>query len=434
MSAMSETVPGPNEALREVQRELAALGVVTRPGARPDTLEGEIAPSEAGGVTNPASWESIPRLAFCVSADARMRIGAPPALEGLAVDWLGARSVAQLVARIRHALRDRFARLEALRDRLQALGLKAGIDSQRLVVVSRVDLDVTGVVELEGGDFGLRARRLVPALGDRTPIALGDEPVELDELPDRVDVELCVAAFAEKALSERGSPRRGGVRPAPRPDAKDDVPGLGLLAEKLGADAAPHPGMRVSRSLVLDGREATFTARLAEKRRFVGRLSAGGERLWEGEFDLDEVTHLDEFAAALHARIAAGNAGTARPSRRPWSDADEELVAGLPSPAAGQRWVLDVHVEEDDGLEVRYRGLNVAGKPGGATRVLPRSSFERTFVPTGAGYRMWVSVLEVGADYVIYQTLDADRAAASSPRRTPLIVFMSNFTPESADL
>jgi hypothetical protein len=33
---------------------------------------------------------------------------------------------------------------------------------------------------------------------------------------------------------------------------------------------------------------------------------------------------------------------------------------------------------------------------------------------------------------VIYQTLDADRAAASSPRRTPLIVFMSNFTPESA--
>jgi hypothetical protein len=108
------------------------------------------------------------------------------------------------------------------------------------------------------------------------------------------------------------------------------------------------------------------------------------------------------------------------------------MVAGLLPPAAGEVWLMDVHVEHEDASEVRYRGLNIAGKPSGATRVLPRESFLETFVAAAGGYRMLVAVVEVGADYAIYQTLDVARRPVTSPRRAPLIVFMANFTPESA--
>ncbi len=424
-----------NELLAEAGRELGALGVSTRLAQGGDSLQGEIAPVDLGGVTHPATWEAIPRLGFRISADGRMILESPPPLEGLVVDFVGAGSAAQLVARIRHGLRERFARIGRLRDRLQGLGLKAAIDSQRLLVVSRVDLEVSGVVELEGGDFGVVARRLIPALGDRSPIPLDDGAVDLNELSDRVDVELCVAQYAEKALARRsaGPPGGSGARTGlSGRSAKQDGPSLELLVEKLGGDAVPQPGLAVTRTFEIDGRPARFTARLAEMRRFVGRLSCGDERLWEGSFDLDELTHLDEFVAALRTRAAGGGGEIAQPSRRQWSEAEEELVAGLLPPAAGERWVLDAHVEHEDADEIRYRGLNIAGRPSGATRVLPRPNFERTFTASGVGYRMLVSVLEVGADYVTYQTLDAGGRAASSPRRVPLIVFMANFTPEGS--
>ncbi len=428
---MSEPEAGAAESAR---RELAALGVETRAAAGGE-LGGEIATSDHGGVANPATWEAMPRIAFTLLPDASLRLDSPPALEGLRVDFRGAGSPTQLVARIRQALRERFVRVEALRDRLQGMGLKVGIDSARLLVVARVDLDVSGVVELEGGDSGLVARRLIPALGDRTPLDLGGERVDLAQLPERVDVELHVAQYAEQALARRrpAARRPAEADPAPRAD-KDAGPSLALLVEKLGGDAVPHPGFSVTRSLRLGGAPAAFTARLAEGRKLVARLAAGPARVWEGELDLDEIGHLDEFIAELYRRVAAGGGGSARPSRRQWSDADEEMVAGLLPPAAGEVWVMDVHVEHEDASEVRYRGLNIAGRPSGATRVLPRDSFAATFVASAGGYRMLVAVLEVGADYVIYQTLDVARAPATSPRRAPLIVFMANFTPESASL
>lgn len=409
-------------------RELAAYGAQLRS----DGLGGELGTSEHGGVTNPANWEAIPRVAFGLAPDGGLRLEAPPALEGLWVDFRGAGSATQLVARIRHALRERYERVQALRDRLQSMGLKAGIDSARLRVVARVDLDVSGVVELEGGDAGLFVSRLIPALGDRTPLPLGGEVVDLDELPDRVDVELWVAQYAERALAGR-SPAAGGRResdPARRAD-KEAGPSLALLAETLGGDAVAQPGCVVTRSLRVEGQPASFTARLAEGSKLVARLSVGPKRLWEGEIELSEIGHLDEFVVELRRRAANGTGNAARPSRRQWSDADEEMVAGLLPPASGEVWLMDVCVEHEDASEVRYRGLNIAGKPSGATRVLPRDSFLDTFVAAAAGYRMLVAVIEVGADYVTYQTLDATRRAVTSPRRAPLIVFMANFTPES---
>ena len=93
---------------------------------------------------------------------------------------------------------------------------------------------------------------------------------------------------------------------------------------------------------------------------------------------------------------------------------------------------MDVRVEEDDGVEVRYRGLNVGGATFGAPRVLPKPAFEASYLPAAGGYRLLVRVLEVSPSAVVYQRLDAQRAPVGTPKESPLVVFLANFVAESA--
>lgn len=106
------------------------------------------------------------------------------------------------------------------------------------------------------------------------------------------------------------------------------------------------------------------------------------------------------------------------------------LVAGLTPPLAGERWVMDVKVESDDGEEVRYRGVNLAGSAFGAPRVLPKPAFDAVYQRTAEAHRMTVQVVEVYDENVSYVKLNDHERPDGPAREVSLAGFLANFTPE----
>jgi hypothetical protein len=219
---------------------------------------------------------------------------------------------------------------------------------------------------------------------------------------------------------------------APAPVAPAPAKGLTLeqLAERLGPSTVLGSGFSLVRAFRIDGEEARLEARHRGDEGFVARLTRGGDTFWEGNFLLSKLSSLDDFVAEL---VAGNRPSTSEePSPHAWSEEQARMVAGLLPPAPGEIWVMDVHVDDDDGREVRYHGRNIGGESYGASRVLAKATFEATFARVGVGYRLLVRVLEVEDDYVEYQRLDAARKPVASPRSAPLIIFMATFTPEAA--
>ena len=105
---------------------------------------------------------------------------------------------------------------------------------------------------------------------------------------------------------------------------------------------------------------------------------------------------------------------------------------GLIPPVAGERWLMNVQVVEEDAQEVRYVGLNAQGGRQGAPRVLPRHAFDKVFPSCGGGYRMLVSIVAVTDSEVTYQRLNSDGDPAAAPREVPLTIFFDTFVAETA--
>ncbi len=331
------------QLLYEARRRLSALGVETRFTARGDALKGELRPRSDESLTHPHNGDSIAGASFTVDAEGVLQLDDPPVLRGLRIEgWDGLESADALVTEVQTALAARAARLAAMCNTLRRLGVDPEIDGERLRATARVELEGTGVVALDGGDGGLVARTVTPAVGNRAPVSLGELPVDPASFADRSALVAFLTARAREALAGRER-RPGGPRgPAPASEG------------------------------------------------------AGGAR-FQG---------------------AAESFGV-------------ELVAGHLPPVAGEVWLMEVRVEEDDGREVRYRGVNVGGTTFGAPRVLPRAAFESAYEAARDGHRMRVRVLRVEGDSVAYQRVDARGEFVTSPKHAPLIVFLANFAPEA---
>jgi len=420
--------PNPSaQALGRIRRELAELDIRTQFTPRGDALTGELLPGD--DLVNPLDGQPVPRITFRVGVDGMFQIKSPPLVDGLSVaDCVRSESKARLLGQLTQSLHRRVGEVEALHKRLEGLGLDPKMDAERAEVVVQVDLDMAGEAMLVGDDRGLVARYVVPAVGKRTPVSLGDLVLDLADFSDKVDMELFLAARAEEVLAGAGATEAS----APNPAAPASAKGLTLeqLVERLGPTTVLGSGFSLVRTFRIDGEEARFEAHHHGDEGFAARLKRGGDTVWEGDLLLSKLSSLDDFVAEL----VAGNGSSISevPSPHAWSEEQARLVAGFLPPAPGEIWVMDVHVDDDDGQEVRYHGRNIGGESYGASRVLAKATFEATFAQVGVAYRLLVRVLEVGDDYVEYQRLDAARKPVASPRRAPLIIFMATFIAEAA--
>jgi hypothetical protein len=207
---------------------------------------------------------------------------------------------------------------------------------------------------------------------------------------------------------------------------------LGALLEAFGPDADLVAGATLEHAVAFERRAAQLVATLRKDGRLDVRLVRRDELVWEGEMEVADVGRWSSFSAKLPApRAEPAAADPPRQAARPWSEREEQLARGLLPPATGETWIMDVRVDDDDGGEVRYRGVNIGGEEYGAPRILPKTAFEDMFIASANGYRMLVRVLEVGEHEVAYQRLSAQRTLAGKPRRCPMIVFLANFLPEA---
>ena len=422
------------QVLGRIRRELSALEIRTQFTPRGEALTGELLPGDA--LLNPLNGEPLARVAFRVGPDAALEVKSPPLVEGLRlIDCVQSGSQLGLIARLTQALHRRVGEVEALHNRLEAMGFAPEMDAERAEVVVHVDLDATGEAVLVGDEQGLVARYVVPAMGKRSPVSLGDLALDLVELSDKVDLELFLACRAGEVVAEAsaaGASTSGTVAPARSPVALAPAKELTLaeLAERMGPSAVLGGGFSVARTLRIDGDEARFEAQHRGNMAFAARLERRGSTVWAGDLRLSDLSSLDDFVAELAAGSRTSSAQA--PAQLAWTDEQARLVAGLLPPAPGEIWVMDVSLEDDDGQEVRYRSLDIGGESRGAPRVLSKAAFEATFAQVGVGYRLLVRVLEAGEDSVAYQRLDAARKPVASPRRAALIVFMASFTAEAA--
>ena len=209
---------------------------------------------------------------------------------------------------------------------------------------------------------------------------------------------------------------------------------LGALLEACGPDTGLLAGARIARDVAFEGKPARLVAELRDDAVFAAQLLRDDAVLWHGDVDLAALASWDRLATRIARERKAPPAP--KPEReeptRAWGAKEEALTRGLLPPIAGEIWVMDVRVEEDDEHEVRYRSVNIGGEEYGAPRVLARKYFEETFVASQNGYRMLVRVLEVGAESVVYQRISLQRELAGKPRSAPMIVFLANFMPEAA--
>jgi hypothetical protein len=208
--------------------------------------------------------------------------------------------------------------------------------------------------------------------------------------------------------------------------------GLGLMTlvdlEQLGDAVLKSDGQRFVASELID--------------------SSGKNRIPFGdlEIDLDSFddrvdlelflsSHAERLVPDLTAKlVVSGHLAGPSETILDLTDSDEmrALVSGLLPPSAGESWVMDVRVESDDGEEVRYRGVNIAGQVFGAPRVLPKIAFEGAYTASAGGYRMLVRVVDVDDENVGYVKLDANRDPAGPTRKVSVVGFLANFRAETA--
>jgi hypothetical protein len=253
-----------------------------------------------------------------------------------------------------------------------------------------------------------------------------NEPVDLREHKHRVDLELQLFAPAEKALAAPVA-----VRAAPR--AAPPAPGgvtLAQLVEKFGADARVEPGLVLSRTLHVGGRDLRFSAKWEAGPGFSGKLRAGDETLWEGGFDLESLGRVEELAAA---RIGVAPPPALAVTLGPAAALTGDLLDGHLRPVAGEVWLMSILIASEANGAVRYVPVDIDGKPFGEPRTLSRADFDATFERAGsAGHRLLAKVLQVSESHVTWVQLDPQRVPVGKPKNGALGMFVNHFVPAAA--
>ncbi len=248
----------------------------------------------------------------------------------------------------------------------------------------------------------------------------------------------------------------GGARGQP---AQGDIPAgsvtAGMLARCLGESAQIAHGIAVQRRFFVNGRGLKLTLKQKRGRVFVGRLAFEDYILWQGEIEVDKHPPMDIFvrellrgqgltldevqpAGSAAAPPAAASSSAPPPSPpAPVAPAARQPAfgssAGEQLPIAGEIWVMNVVVEQQDEREVRYSAINAEGQPYGAPRILPKSEFDKVFAQHKGGFRLLVRVVGAAPQQVVYVQLDPSYQPNSETRAIAPSIFLANFLPEAAD-
>lgn len=435
----------PPERLNQIaQRKLNAMQVATRTVDTPhgQRLEGELHLAD-GALRDPFSQASITYALFTVQGHDQLLFLKPPPLVALGpVPFFDHAEMYQVLAQVQRQLEQRAAALEQQQRRCQRLGLACRVDTSKLSIQAKVKLAQAELL-LEGDGRQLSIVQLRRP-GQAQAVAVEPVPLSLDEYADRIDLELALDGLASSLQEKKIAAAAAEPVTAPSPSATADeskqpegLP-LGEVVARLGQDCLLTRGAILAKDLQVGARKLRLALRLEEGNQLAVRLLApSGEIVWRGRVELERLVSAEDFVVGLTAEASVqsqrggGTAATPVPaaSRVP---VDFELAAGQALPVAGERWVMNVLVERDDGNEIRYVGINADGQPFGAQRVLPKAVFTTVFVRASPGvYRLLVEVVAVKQGTVHYFQLDAANQRRDSTRSCDLPTFMSNFLPEA---
>jgi len=438
-------------------RKLNALGVSTELSADQERLEGTL--KLAGRLTNPLTGRPLGQARFQVHGHDHLLFLEPTALRGLPPQqFFDLPDMDKVLAQVQVRLDQRAAAVKQLAGRLDGFGLSTDIDADRLRAVARLEVTGVGPVRLEGNERGLFAVELTrPGKG---PAAIEPIPVPLEGLDDRMDLELALGDLAGKAKErkvEQPAPARAEAPPAAvagSAKSPDTVPAmrpaepisLGSLSRLLSEKAVVLPGAVLQKDLMVAGKQIRFAARVDGPDLLAGKVISPDGVVWTGHFEPAEFPGVEDFVAGLlgsadvqvraPTTVQVPRIQVPAPAPRPAPGLQPATIGelgGQPLPVPGEVWVMNTLVEQDDGTEVRYVGIDIDGQPFGAPRVLPKEAFERIFTQVSHGvYQLPVRIASVEPDKVAYHQLDPNRDPIGDLRGSRLAAFLSNFVPEAA--
>jgi hypothetical protein len=413
-------------SLSRARSWLAGLGCEVAFASESEGLRGEFSPPSEGDLVNPASGATLGRVGFAVDAEGTLHLCEPACVRAFPARRASlVRSLGEWCAEIQAFLDKQFGEADAACEELLGRGFDVEVNPQTLEASVQLEIEGLGRARLACSE-GRLAGRWLDVLGGQTH-PLDAFSCSLAEAGDPVDLELRITTHVKREPARPGAPRSAPLAPPPTGLA------LGALLEAFGPRAILCTGAFLFRETLWQGRTARFSAQLLPEGGLSASLATSEGVVWAGELELAAAANLERLVARIERQLAQSpRRGEPALRERAWGSREEELARGLLPPATNEIWVLQVRVEQDDGREVRYRGVNIGGEDYGAPRVLPKEFFESAFLAAGAGYRMLVRVQDVSAREVTYQRLDAQRRAVGKPRSCPMVVFLASFMPEAA--
>ena len=431
---MSDPRVSPERLQQIAAKKLQQLGLTFRQTSDGRTLEGEL-PLKGGKVTVPGTQGPVTAARFEVEGHDRIRIVEPP-LSALGVVMVfDLERVEQLEERLEKRVRERIAALTTLGQALQKhLRLRPQFDPQALALRAVVET-ATNAFELLAAPDVVRVVRVLPRAGAPLEIGPGFPPMRVEDLGDRVDLELHLEHSLPAMKAAAVSPAKPSAPARPQVRVEAAAPpanalALAQLAERFGPGALVSPAgpVEVWQDFVVGGARYRFTATREQGTTFAGKVLGPQGEVWADRFDLARFPG----PAKLLETVLAGPAQAA-------PEPQEAPAAGGPqapdhlAPHAGEHWVMNVILEKESPDEVRYVCTNVEGEPYGASRVLPRKDFDAAFLRgAGGGCRLLILIEKVEADAVIYRQCDAARVPRGNPRRLSTGVLVTTFQPEAA--
>ncbi|RME20021.1 MAG: hypothetical protein D6806_17240, partial [Deltaproteobacteria bacterium] len=194
-------------------RKLAAFGITTELTTSGGSmrLAGRFR-LPGGRFVSPIDHQPVENFSFHAVGHDHWQFDAPSFLGALGpLPFFDFSSAEEAVEFAFKRLAQRIAALKLEAERMRGLGVEARINPQTLHLSSMVELAAVGRLELEGDGNRLRIKSLQPIGSDQVQ-QLEPLDVPLDEIGDKVDLELILARLVEEA-SRRS--RQGSEIPPP---------------------------------------------------------------------------------------------------------------------------------------------------------------------------------------------------------------------------
>ncbi len=427
---MAEKKPDSKRLVQIAERKLRGLGVPCEVTNGGEVLIG-VLPEQGMSIINPVSTRPLRGIRFCVEDHDKLRFTEPPVLVGMApFEYYSSSNLTTLGEALNTFLKKRAGLMCRLRDHLQEFGFEIEkldrLDRMRAIL----DLEMVGTVVVEADESGVRLVECTSVMGGEA-VSIGDHPLDLDQFSDTMDLELFVTPIVETALREKKPVRtkravasnEHRAQVTARSAAAKSM-SLAWLLDEIGPEYFARETLTLSRNLIIDNLPARLDVTFRDRDTIAGQFYVQDELQWQGSLTLPRLRNVESFLGSTLLKEAKQEA-------RQMEAASPVEAEGLLLPLPGEVWVMDVQIDRESPMEIRYVALNVQGGRNGAPRVLPRQTFEKVFATHGVGYRMLVSVVRVTEGRVTYQRLNAERQPVAAPREMPVAVFISSFMAEA---